>query len=110
MTNPSPNDITKIDDIGAVVDEEVTDEEDGNISRVKNSRIIGVMNTDTFSSCIKCNAKVVEDNQDPDHSKCVKCQITQCTDAWTKQLSIRVMIKSDNDSGSEHLEKLYAIY
>ena len=47
------------------------------------------MNIDTFNSCIKCNAKVVEDDQDPDHNKCIMCHIIQYTDTYTKQLSIK---------------------
>ncbi len=57
---------------------------------------MGVIDRDTYNSCIKYSAKVVEDEEVPDLSKCVKCKMTQFSDACTKQLSIRVMIKSDN--------------
>ena len=48
-----------------------------------------VMNIDTFNSCIKWNAKVVEDDQDPDHNKCIMWHIIQYTDTYTIQLSIK---------------------
>ena len=98
---------------GAVVEEveEEADEEGGNISYIKNSCIVGVLDLDTFNSCIKCNDKVVQDNEDQDCSKCIMCQMTQCTDACTKQLNIRVMIQSDKRKFTLLLfGKLYAIY
>ena len=52
--------IEKIEDIGTVsTDEQLKSPDDHNISHVKNACIVGVMNLDTFNSCIRCNAKVI---------------------------------------------------
>ena len=63
-TSKDNSKITKIDNIGPVLEEEKEAEPDkasDNTSYIKNSRIVGVLDLNTFGSCIKSNAKVVQD-------------------------------------------------
>ena len=87
--------IAEIDDIGAVNEEDMGFDEESSNSDVKNARIVGVDEKDSYPGCIRCNAKVIQDIEDEDLGKCVKCQMTQCIDVCAKQFTIRVVIKAD---------------
>ena len=89
--------ILEADDIGSV--DEQSEEDDDNISdrttsTVKNARIVGVLDMQTYSSCAKCGSKVLPDEDDEDLCECVKCKMTQCQEFTRKQLSIRIMVQS----------------
>ena len=50
-----------------------------NSTSIKNARIIGVLDLDTFDSCIYCHGKVLP-LDDLELYKCTKCQMTQLSE------------------------------
>jgi hypothetical protein len=61
---------------------------------VKNAQIVGVLDMQTYSSCVKCRSKVIPDEDDDDLCECVKCKMTQCQEFTQKQLFVRIMLQS----------------
>ena len=88
--------IIKADDIGSVDEQEEEDYDisDSTTSTVKNAQIVGVLDMQTYSSCVKCGSKVIPDEDDDDLCECVKCKMTQCQEFTQKQLSVRIMLQS----------------
>ncbi len=43
-------------------------------------RVVGVVALERYSGCLKCTAKVVAAEDDPELGKCVKCEMLQCVD------------------------------
>ena len=88
--------IIKADDIGSVDEQEEEDYDisDSTTSTVKNAQIVGVLDMQTYSSCVKCGSKVIPDEDDDDLCECVKCKMTQCQEFTQKHLSIRIMLQS----------------
>ena len=58
---------------------------------MKNAQIVGVLDMQTYSSCVKCGSKVIPDEDDDD---LCECKMTQCQEFTQKQLSVRIMLQS----------------
>ena len=86
--------ILETDDIGSVDEQNDDNISDRTTSTVKNARIVGVLDMQTYSSCAKCGSKVLPDEDDDDLCECVKCKMMQCQEFTRKQLSIRIMVQS----------------
>ena len=87
-TSKDISQILQADDIGSVNEEEDDENEitDRNTSTIKNARIVGVLDMQTYSSCIKCASKVIADETDEDLCECVKCTMSRiCSQAAVHQ-------------------------
>ena len=91
--------IMEIDDIGPVQEVDSDDEDDSdNLCTHKtyyweNIRVIGVLQLDSYSGCMKCTAKVLPLPEDAEFGQCVKCQMMQCVADATKELSAQLLLK-----------------
>lgn len=89
--------IIKTEDIGEVIEENNEDIEplpSLNTFTIKNAKVIGILDMQTYSSCVRCKSKVHEDDDDETLCICTKCKMTQTKDSANTQLSIRVVVKS----------------
>ena len=80
--------IVEVDDIGSIHTEEEEVPLNSNTSTIKNAHIIGVLDIDTYNSCLKCSSKIMPDTDDDELDECVKCKMMQCIAITPKQLSI----------------------
>ena len=91
--------ITKIDDIGPII--EVGSDEEDNSDNLRTSkthyweniRVSGVLQLDSYSGCLKCTAKVLPLPNDVEFGQCAKCQMMQCMADVTKELSAQLLLK-----------------
>ena len=95
--------IEDIDDIGHTEVDEDEEEEEDICSRLSGPsglqewggvRIIGVDRLDGYDGCLKCNSKVVVDEEDEEFKECVKCKMLQSLDECKKVLTAQVIVKS----------------
>ena len=97
-TSKENSTIEKIEDIGDVEEEESSDEgstsDKGCGVQLNDVCVVGVVHLDSYNGCIKCNAKVLPDEEDTDLGHCVKCKMMQCMDAATRELSVQLIVKS----------------
>lgn len=66
-------------------------------SRVRNVRVMGVLHFETYSGCLKCKAKIVPDENDPELGCCPKCKMIQCIETTCGGLSVQLMVKGDGE-------------
>ena len=52
-----------------------------------------------YASCIKCTAKILSDQDDPDVGECVRCGMLQCLDAAKVGIVAHLVIKTESASG-----------
>ena len=92
-----------IDDSGHIeVDEDEEEEEDicsrlsgpSGMQHWEDVRIIGVDRLDGYDACLKCNSKVLPDEEDEEFGECAKCKMLQCLDECKKVLTAQVIVKS----------------
>lgn len=61
-------------------------------TELRDVRVAGVQ-LDSYSGCIKCNAKVVANPNDPELGNCVKCKTMQLMEDCKEELSGQVLIR-----------------
>ena len=64
------------------------------IKLIKDMRVFAVEKFDSYSSCIKCNGKVVADEDDI--SECLKCGTMQDTTECKQALIAQLRLKAEN--------------
>ena len=60
----------------------------------------GVEQLEKYAGCIKCTAKILSDQDDPDVGECVKCGILQCLDAAKVGIVAHLVVKTESATAS----------
>ena len=96
-TSKIDSEVEEIYDIGEVeVDDdrdEVEEEESGSGRLTKGVRIIAVDRIMQYNGCLKCSARVEEDEEDAEFGECTKCKMFQCLDDCKHNLSTQLTLK-----------------
>lgn len=58
--------------------------------------VLGVASIDTYVSCMKCNCKVLRDEEKPALGRCTKCGMLQCLDRCKEQVSAQILFEEGN--------------
>ena len=98
--------IEAIADIGDVKEESVEDEREYQSNQplqLTNARVVGVHYLDQYTSCLKCTAKVLPDQEDPELGICSKCQMLQVMDTCKVQSSAQVLMRAGDSNGTSML-------
>lgn len=90
--------IERIENIGDVEEEKSNEEsstsDKGCGVQLNDVHVVRVVHLDSYNGCIKCNAKLIPDEEDTDLGQCVKCKMMQCMEVVTWELSVQLVVKS----------------
>ena len=98
--------IEKIDDIGAIVADNI--DEDEYVSVIKQVKIIGVPTLDVYKSCLLCKARI--EPMTPPLGKCSKteCAMIQRYDMCPEQVSAKLLLQYQPDNDQTKVIQLSA--
>ena len=63
------------------------------VQNLKNVKVIGVQNFDTYSACLKCGGKVKIDEDDDDMGEYMRCSMVQCISECRKSATASLTLK-----------------
>ena len=97
-TSKENSQIDPIDDIGRIIQEEESDEHSSDCDKIhpiklNDVHVQGVI-LDRYNGCLKCNTKLVPDDDDPDLGHCPSCKMLQCLASCKLQLSAQLVVKT----------------
>lgn len=75
-------------------EEESTTSDEGCGVQLNDVRVVRVVHLDSYKGCIKCNAKLIPDEEDTDLGQCVKRKMMQCMEVVTWELSVQLVVRS----------------
>lgn len=87
--------IKEIDDIGSLSDSYTGGKISLEIQLIRDVRVFAVEKLDSYCSCVKCNGKVIPDNDD-DISECPKCGTMQDTKECKQAIVAQLRLKAKN--------------
>lgn len=88
------SEIEETDDVGPVKEKEEVEGGSSTTSslNVKDGRVVGMLDLESYHICMKCKGKVLLDEDDEAFGQRIKCKMSQCVEACKKHLTAQMMI------------------
>ena len=87
--------IEEIGDLGEEEGQSDCGEEDSSCDNLPGTLhdvcVVGVIALEKYSGCLKCEAKLAAEDDDPELGKCVKCGMVQCIDVASQQVRAQLI-------------------